>query len=137
MRVISFNFNKISAERLSNKAENVKINSNVNIIEIKETKTDFLKSKGLLNVKFDYSLNYDPDFAKLAFSGDILFSIEPEKIKEILKEWQNKKMPKDFKILLFNFILQKTSLKALQLEEDTNLPPHFNLPSLKFEEPKK
>jgi len=136
MKIISFNFEKISAERLSNKAENVKINSNINIIEIKETKTDFLKSKGLLNVKFNYSLNYDPDFAKLAFSGEILFSIEPKRIKEILKDWENKKMPKDFKVLLFNFILQKTTLKALQLEEDTNLPPHFNLPSLKFEESK-
>jgi len=137
MRIIGFGFDKINVEKLSNKVENLKITSNINISEIKEIKSDFLKEKeNLINVKFSYNLNYDPDFAKLEFVGNILFSIESKKAEEILKEWKNKKIIEEFKIVLFNIILKKVNLKSLQLEEEMNLPLHIQLPSLKFKDKK-
>ncbi|GAG20549.1 unnamed protein product, partial [marine sediment metagenome] len=54
--------------------------------------------------------------------------------KDILKEWNDKKMSEDFRITLFNIILRKSNLKAIQLEDEMNLPIHIQLPSLKKED---
>ena len=51
-------------------------------------------------------------------------------------DWKDKKMPDDFRNTLFNLILRKASLKALQLEEEMNLPIHMQLPTLKIGEKK-
>lgn len=137
MKIIGFSFNKINIEKFSNKAENIKINSNIKVSEIKEVKSDFFKEEeNIINIKFIYNLIYNPDFAKLEFIGNILFSIESEKAKDILKQWESKKIAEDFKKTLFNFILKKTTLKALQFEDELNLPLHIPLPSLKFEDKK-
>ena len=45
---------------------------------------------------------------------------------------KDKKMPENFRMTLFNLILRKSSLKALQLEEEMNLPTHIQLPTLKI-----
>ena len=54
-----------------------------------------------------------------------------KKIKEILKQWKNKKISEDFKIPLFNLILRKSNVKTLELEEEMGLPLHIPLPHLK------
>lgn len=132
MRIIGFNFNKINIEKLSDKIENLKINTNINIPKIEEVKSDFFKTKEeLINIKFLYSITYDPDIAKIELAGNIFLGIEPKIAKEILKQWKDKKMPEDFKITLFNIILRKSNIKALQLEDEMNLPLHISLPSLK------
>jgi len=135
MRIIGFNFDKISGEKLSDKFENIKINTKIDISEIDPIKTDFLKGKEeLIRVKFSYNINYDPDFAKIELIGNIILSIEPKIVKDILKQWKDKKMSEDFRIPLFNIILRKSNLRALQLEDELNLPIHIPFPSLKKEE---
>jgi hypothetical protein len=135
MKIIGFNFNKINIEKLSNKAENLKINTNINISEINEIKSDIFNAKEeLIQVKFLYNINYDPDFAKIEFKGDILLAIEQKEAKKILKQWKNKEMSENIKTMLFNVILRKSNLKALQLEDEINLPLHIPLPSLKQKE---
>lgn len=138
MKVIGFNFNKITAERLSNQVENLKINSNIDVSDIKEAKSNFFKIKEeLISVDFSYTLNYDPSLAKIEFKGSIVFSLEPKKAKEILRQWKDKKIAIDFREALFNVILRKTALKALQLEGEINVPSHIQLsPNLKFEDKK-
>ncbi len=137
MRLIGFNFNKINIEKFSDKIENLKINTNINISEINEIKSNFFKTKEeFIGVKFIYNINYDPDIAKIELVGNLVFGIEPKIAKEILKQWQDKKMSEDFKITLFNIILRKSNLKALQLEDEINLPPHISLPSLRKQEDK-
>jgi len=37
-------------------------------------------------------------------------------------------------VFLFNIILKKSTLKALQIEEELNIPLHMQLPSLKKQE---
>ncbi len=135
MRIIGFNFNKINIEKLNDKVENLKINTKIDVPEIKSIKSDFFKTKEeLIEVKFTYSISYDPDFAKIELAGVVLLAIEPKIAKDILKEWNDKKMPEDFKITLFNVILRKSNLKALQLEDEMNLPIHIQLPSLRKED---
>ena len=45
MRLISFNFTKIDVERFSDNLKDLKINTGIDISDIKEVKSDFFKSK--------------------------------------------------------------------------------------------
>ena len=140
MRAIGFNYKKISIEKLpSNDLEGVKVNANIDISEISSVKpVDILKSKEeLVAVQFTYVVSYDPDFAKLVFSGNIILEIEPKLAREILKSWKDKKeMPEDFRVFVFNIILRKSNLKALELEDEMNLPLHIPMPSIQKEDMK-
>lgn len=132
MRLIGFNFNKINAEKISEINKNLKIDNGVNVSEIREVKSDILKSKEeILGITFEHTITYNPNIAKLSFTGSILLEIESSLAKEVIKKWKDKEIPEKFKLSLFNIILKKSSLKALQIEEELNLPPHFPLPSLK------
>ncbi len=138
MKIIGFSFNKINIEKFNDKVENLKINTKIDVSEIKNIKSDFFKTKEeIIEVKFTYDINYDPDFAKIELAGMILLAIEPKAVKDILKEWKNKKMSEDFRITLFNIILRKSNLKALQLEDEMNLPIHISLPMIRKEDIKK
>ena len=132
MKLIGFNITKISAEKLSNEFNELKIENNIQIEEINSTKADFLKKdEEVLQVLFNYSLNYNPNVAKLAFSGSIILLVDQKDSKDILKQWENKKISEEIKLPLFNFILRKISIRALELEDELNLPLHMALPSLK------
>ena len=77
MRIIGFNFNKINIEKLNDQVENLKINTKIDVSEIKDIKSDFFKTKEeLIEVKFTYEINYDPDFAKIELAGIVLLAIE-------------------------------------------------------------
>ena len=135
MKVMGFNFNKVSIEKISDKVENLEVKTNIDISEIKEVKSEAPGMKGdFIGAKFNFDILYEPNFAKINILGTVLFAVKPEIAKDILEKWKDKKMPEDFRFLLFNIILRKASLKALQLEEDMNLPLHVAMPSLKKQE---
>ena len=135
MRVVGFNFTKISIEKLKDEAKSIKINTDISVSEIKRSASRLFKTnEELLEAKFSYKVNYEPDFVEVGFAGRVLLAVEPKMAKEVLKQWKNKKMPEDFKFLLFNMILRKSALKALNLEDELNLPLHLPLPSLKKSE---
>lgn len=138
MKIIGFNFDKINIEKLPGKTEkNLEVKTNIDILEIKEIKSESaIMKENFIGVQFIFNVNYDPDFAKINLSGNVLFAINSKLSKDILKQWKDKKMPEDFRILLFNVILRKANLKALELEEEMNLPLHIPMPSLKKQENK-
>jgi len=137
MKIIGFNFDKINIEKLSDKAENLEVKTNIDISEINEVKSKNISMKEkFIGAKFAFNVNYDPDFAKINLLGSVLFAVDSKLSKDILKQWKDKKMPEDFRILLFNVILRKANLKALQLEEEMNLPLHVPMPSLRKQENK-
>jgi hypothetical protein len=132
MKLIGFNFTKISVEKIGKISKDLKINTSINIDSIDEVKNEMIKSKDtFLNIKFNYKINYDPKIALIDFSGNIAISVDSKTGKEILKDWKSKKIDDNNRIIIFNAILRKSNVKALQLEEEMNLPLHFQLPSLK------
>ena len=132
MRVIGFNFTKISIEKLKEITEIPKVKTEINIFEIKGVKSTILKTKEeIIEAKFEYIVNYEPESAKINIEGRTLLSVDPKIAKDILKQWKKKKMPEEFRMLLFNVILRKSALKALPLEDELNLPLHTPLPSLR------
>ena len=131
MRLLGFNFSKIYIERLDSKGKNIKVNNDLNITTIDKATADFLDLEDeILAIKFNYKVNFEPNFAKIELEGNLSVSVEPKIAEEILKEWEEKKIPQNFRIRIFNIILKKSNLKAMQLEDELNIPLHVPLPTL-------
>ncbi len=132
MRLVGFNFRKIDLEKKSDNLKDLKITAGIDISDLKEIKSDlFNSSEEIIAVSFEYTINYEKEIAILKFYGNLLVSVEPQQAKEVLKQWKDKKIPEEFRVSVFNLIFRKSSLKALQFEEELNLPPHIPLPSFK------
>ena len=131
MRVIGFNFDKISVEKLKDRTEKLNIKTNIDISEIKQIESDILKTKDdLVQAKFSYTVKYEPGYANIDLKGTALLSLEEKQAKEVIKEWKKKQMPEGFRTFLFNIIMRKASLRSLHLEDELNLPLHLPLPTL-------
>ena len=130
MQIIGFNFEKISGERKKIPQGKIEIKSNINVKSISPEKIELLKDKDVLKFNFEFTVDYEPNIASLVFEGFILVIIEKEKVKDILKKWKNKKISEEVRLPLFNLILTKCNLKALQIEEEFGLPTHVPLPRL-------
>ncbi len=134
MRLIGFNFKKINVERFKEQPETVKFNTKIDITSIDSAKSDILKTKEeLLKIDFRYSILYEPDFAKIELEGNIILSVEPKIAREAIRGWKDKQTSEEFRIILFNIILRKSNIKALQLEDELGLPPHIPLPVINKE----
>lgn len=134
MKIVGLTFKKIGIEKLSDKAENLKVETKIDLAEITPVKSDLFKTKDeFLGVKFSYIINYNPNYAKIEFKGDLLISLDPRQARDVLKQWKEKKIEEDFKIFVFNAILRKANLKAMELEDEMNLPLHIPLPTIRKE----
>jgi hypothetical protein len=140
MRLVGFNFTKVSIEKFKDIAEDLKFNTKIDISSIEPLKSDLIKVKDEpLKIDFIYSVLYEPGYAKLELAGTMILSVESRIARDILKGWKDKEMSEEFRIFMFNIILRKANIKALTLEDELNLPPHIPLPSLNKEsiQPKK
>jgi hypothetical protein len=132
MRLVGFSFKKISIERLSENLKGLKIDSKINIETIENLKSDFLKGEEeIVKIEFNYIVDYAPNIAKIDLKGQILLSMAKDKAQEVIDGWKKKKLAEDYRISIFNLILRKSNIKALELEEDMNLPLHIPFPTLK------
>src|SRR3989344_6934149 len=130
MQLIGFNFTKISGKRELEQKDKLKINYNIEILDITKENIPLIKEDNILRFSFKYTISYDPKYALIEFEGFILVALEQGKIKAILKEWKKKKVTEEVRITLFNIVMTKCNIKALQLAEDLSLPPHIPLPRL-------
>ena len=131
MRVVGFNFKKLEAERKESKKGKLKIDSNIDIEEIEEQEFSLDKDKKALRFIFNFSINYKPGIATITLNGYLIAVFSKENAKKIQNKWEDKKLPSEVKKLIFNFILKKSNLKALELEDELGLPPHLPMPKLK------
>jgi len=129
MKIIGFNISKISAERKNPIKGNVEVKSGLNIDNITSDELNISKDPSL-KFDFSYEINYSPDIALITIKGSIIAIDDKNESKEILKEWKKKKFDNPIKLPLFNFIMDKCNLKALNLEEELGLPFHIPLPKL-------
>jgi hypothetical protein len=129
MKIIGFNITKIDAERKSAIKEKLEIKQNIDVKNIEKSEVNISNEE---SIKFDFkfSLQYNPNVAEILIEGSILALDDKQESKEILKQWKKKKFTHPVKLVIFNFILDKCNLKALQLEEELNLPKHIKLPRI-------
>jgi len=136
MKLMGFNFNKINVEKKGERPADLKVSTNIDVSEITIVKGAIKTKDELVAVKFSYEVSYNPDHAKVELGGAIVLGLEPKLAKQVIKEWKDKKMPAEFQTPLFNLILAKSTVKALELESELNLPFHMPLPSVKVEDKK-
>lgn len=132
MKIVGFNFTRVNMEKFSDDYKELKINTHIDIVDVKKTTSEIIQPKEVLfEIKFNYNIDYEPKIAQISFSGLLLLLVDPKMAKSFLKQWKDKKFPEEHKITIFNVILKKANLRALQLEDELNLPLHISLPSLK------
>lgn len=132
MKFLGVKIKKMYCEKMLDNFKEIRINSSVDIVNIREIKLSEFKTKDqLISVEFKHILDYSPNYAKLELNGEILLEEETKVIKEIISQWKDKKVPSEFKINFFNLIIQKTTIKMLELEETLGLPFHIQFPLLK------
>lgn len=139
MPFIGFNFDKIFAERkIDELKENISVKHNLNIKDLIEEEINLEKKQEVLKFKFEFLLKYEPNVGEVKIEGHLLFLESQKKMKEIVQNWKkDKKLPPEITQSLFNTILTKSNIKALQLSQDLNLPPHIPMPRLTRQQPKK
>jgi len=129
MQIIGFTLKKILIERKNPIQGKLEIKSNITIDDIKTEEVTISKSPSL-KFDFTFSLDYEPNVAKLEIKGSIIIMDDSEEYKEILKSWKKKKFESTIKTNIFNFILEKCNIKAIQLEDELALPIHLPFPKI-------
>jgi hypothetical protein len=129
MKIIGFVISKILVERKNSVQGKIEIKSDLNIDDIRKDEIN-ISEKPSLNFDFSFSLNYSPDIAKLEIKGSVITIDDKDEAKEILKEWKKKKFTHEVRLSLFNFIMNKCNIKAIQLEDELGLPLHIPFPKL-------
>lgn len=132
MPIVGFSFSKISAEKFQQAKEKIKINVRVDVKDI--TKEELkIGEKETVKISFVFSVDYDPRVGELLLEGNVFFAENPKKIRKIIESWKEKKVEEEIRVDVFNFIITRCNVKALQLEEELGLPIHLPMPRIKKE----
>jgi len=145
MQVIGFNLTKIHGEKLPSFSK-AGINNNLEFTNVEKDKVDLLKDLEVIKLSFKYILLYGniekPEETKekdkqgeIYFEGNIILSATEDEAKDFHKSWKKKEIPKSSVAPLYNFILRRCSVKAINLQEDLTLPsPYLKVPIIKPKE---
>jgi len=134
LKLLGFTFTKFLAQKNPDFKGKLDILSNINILSLEKQKLDLINGEAV-KINFDFTLDYK-DSGKLEILGNLMLMFDAKTQKQVLEEWKDKKLPNDIRLAILNIILQRSSLKALQLEEEVGLPLHVQLPRLKMGEQK-
>lgn len=158
MDIVGFEFTKISAEKEKELKTNHSINTNIEFTDIQKEVIKALNGLDVVKTSYKFVITYMNNeekkdekkeakeskenkekahkAAEIAFEGSILIATSEEEQKNIFKSWKKKEIPDNIRMPIFNVLLRRCSLRALQLEEEINLPPHFPLPQVRPEQNK-
>lgn len=136
MVVIGFNLKKILVERKNIVRGEVKVNTRMNILNVKKEEVKLTAGKDVIRFDFEFLISYvgvadhTGHVADLSFEGEVLYLVDPKDTKKILDDWKKKEIEEEIRVRVLNTILAKCNLKALVLEEEIGLPSHIPLPRL-------
>jgi len=129
IKLVGFKYTKISVERNEENKGELKITPNINIQSIEKVKSEVKQE--ILQINFQFGIDYS-SLGKLDLNGKLFLAADSKTVKDALEGWKNKKLDSKINLIILNVIMQKASVKALQLEEEMNLPPHIQLPRLQL-----
>ena len=133
MPIVGFNFDMIHGEKKGTVQKGMRASHNIVIESIEKEELNLGKDskKNGLKFKFEYDVKYEPGVGAILIKGHILFLEEEKKIKEILDGWnKNKKIEPELTAQLINTAIVRSSIKALSLSQEINLPPHLPIPTI-------
>ena len=132
MTIVSFTFDKMSAERTGKITEKVDINHNFNISNLEKTDVVILQGKKpAIKISFDFNVIYEPNIGYIKMSGNIVYLDKEEEISKLFDQWKKSKiLPVGVTSMVANTVLTKANIKALMLSQEVNLPPQIHLPKV-------
>jgi hypothetical protein len=128
--LLGISYNKISIEKKPDFKGKLQITPSINISSIEKQELSLLKQDSI-KVKFSFNIKYS-ELANILLEGEIILRTDAKTQKEILKTWKDKSLDSEIQSLILNIIMQKASIKAIQLEEEMNLPLHIKIPRLEI-----
>lgn len=123
----------IEARRISDVPQNVTINNNSTVTEVKQSET-------ALSVMFRFTSNYEPNVGVIKIEGELSLEDSKEKIESIFEQWEksgNKNLPKDIAEKVHNTILVNCIVEATVLSREVRLPAPFPTPKIMIPDDKK
>jgi hypothetical protein len=120
---------QISGKRKPEFDGKLAIDTNIKITNIEQMKD----SKEAIKVEYDFNIDYG-DLGSIELKGMLFFHTSSKSIKNLTKSWKEKKFDSAEHVKITNVIIQKATVKALEIEEELGLPMHIRLPSIKPKE---
>lgn len=127
----AFKFLKVFAERAEDFKGELKIIPNINIKSIDKHKSEPSKQESL-KVDFKFEVDYN-DLGKISLEGNMYLLVDAKTMKEAISGWKDKKLDEEIQTIILNLIMHKSSLRALELEDELNLPLHVQIPRLQIQ----
>lgn len=133
MKIIGFNYTKVSAERVAKWQPIKNINTNIQFVDIVKDEVEAMKDLEVIRLSFKFDVHYEPKNATISLEGLLFLNLDPNESKEVIKQWSKKKeVAESLRNNVVKFLWKKCNLKAFQLEEELNIPTHLQLPQISF-----
>jgi len=133
MPVVGFNLEKAAVEKKKPLQKGMQARHNITIVSVKPEDIvigENSKKPGL-RFSFEYEVDYQPEIGRIDIAGHILYLDDEKTIKNIMKQWdKEKKMTPELTSKILNTAIIKCTIKALNLSQDVNLPPHLPIPTI-------
>jgi hypothetical protein len=125
MPIIGIALTSMNAKKNEDVLGSVKINSNMNITDVKMQDLPALNCQGT-SVEFNFTIKYQDEKdnvkAEIGMEGNVIY-MGPDSEK-VVKDWKkDKKLPDDFKFQIIRIVSEKCSKKAIMISDDLQLPP--------------
>ena len=125
IKLVGSRFIKITAERNHDFSGKLEMSTNIQLKEVETIKD----SKETIKVTYLFEIDYK-ELGKISIEGTLFLSSDTKTVKELLKNQKDKVYETPTHIAITNLIIQKASVKAIELEDELMLPIHIKLPSL-------
>ena len=125
--IIGYNFTKIEAERKKDVSGKVDISSSVKINSVEEKEIEVLNKQKVLEIGFEFTVEYKEDFGKIHMSGFLLY--DGKNAKDAVKMWKkDKKLPESIDLEVKNFLFKKCLTLAIILADEIRFPSPLPFP---------
>jgi len=86
-----------------------------------------------ITIKYTYTVKYEKNVGELKMTGEIFFEEDPKKIKDVEKQWKDKKtLPNDFAEIVLNSINYTCSTNGVLVVRSVNLSPPMIPPRIQL-----
>lgn len=145
MNLIGFNFTKVSGEVFERFEQDYTVSTGIEFLDVSKDTITTLNNLDALKLKFEYKISYSlkkeekkegnktltgKPKAEIAIAGEVIFSADKEEVKDIMKAWKKKDLPISVKIPVYNLIMKKSLIKAVQIQDELVLPVTVPIPQL-------
>ncbi|MFW6014399.1 MAG: hypothetical protein ACOCZQ_00645 [Nanoarchaeota archaeon] len=136
MTIVGFGFNKIEVEKSNPIKGKVSVSNNIKIDNVEETTMNMGNQKQkILKFVFNYKTTYSNDVGHLEITGELYYLNDKKTMDDVMKKWKNsEKLSQEVTRPVINTILNKSTILALSLSSEVNLPPQVNLPKVKVDQ---